>query len=80
MSDLRWLPGGSSYTDLVDSEGMVHGYVGPLSTGARGYVFEHSLGSQTTIRARITDHPTEEAARAHVEAEVARIYGGGDAA
>jgi hypothetical protein len=82
MRDLHWIDPASSLNglhDLVDEDGTILGYVGNTTTGVRGYVIERRPGRCATF-ASIVDHPTDEAARAHVEAEVARIYGGDGAA
>ncbi|MCJ2057682.1 hypothetical protein MKL09_14085 [Methylobacterium sp. J-048] len=71
MPDLRWVAGPVHCTDLVDENGKVFGYVGPLATGARGYIAQS--GSEWPPRpAAFTDHPDTEAARVWVVAEVAR--------
>jgi hypothetical protein len=79
MPDLRWVRDGAGFTDYLDAEGMIHGYIGPVTAGVRGYVFDRRPDGRPSYSA-ITDHPTDAAARVHVEAEVARIHGGGGAA
>jgi hypothetical protein len=70
MPDLRWIEGPVHCTDLVDETGKVFGYVGPVSTGARGYIVQS--GSEWPPRpAAFADHATADTARAWVEAEVA---------
>ena len=70
MPDLRWVAGPVHCTDLVDAFGKVFGYVGPCSTGARGYVVQS--GSEWPPRpAAFTDHAHADAARLWVETEIA---------
>ena len=75
MFDLNWMPAGlPGVTDFVDEAGTIFGYVQPIAASVRAYVTEYRPGKKVTF-ASVTDHPTDEAARAHVEAEVARLYG-----
>jgi hypothetical protein len=70
MPDLRWADGPVHCTDLVDGTGKVFGYVGPAAGGMRGYVVQS--GSEWPPRPpAYADHPSMDAARAWVEAEVA---------
>ncbi|MDP4002163.1 hypothetical protein [Methylobacterium sp. NEAU K] len=70
MPDLRWVDGPLHCSDLVNETGKVFGYVGPIAKGARGYIVQS--GSEWPPRfAAFADHPTAEAARVWVEAEVA---------
>jgi len=70
MTVLRWIDGPVHCEDLVDDQGIVRGYVGPTAKGVRGYVTRP--GSEWPPRfAAFADHPTHQAARAWVEAEIA---------
>lgn len=75
-ADLRWIDGPVHCTDLVDKTGQILGYVGPTANGVRGYVIQ--ARSEWPPRfAAMSDHASDEAARAWVEAEIANIRGGG---
>jgi hypothetical protein len=79
VSELRWMSAGlPGVADFVDEAGTIHGFVAQIASGVRGYVIEpRPREGHRSPFASITDHPTDEAARAHVEAEVARVYGEG---
>lgn len=71
---LRWIDGPVHCTDLVDATGQIFGYVGPTAMGVRGYVIQ-ARSEWPPRPAAMSDHASDEAARAWVEAEVARIEG-----
>jgi hypothetical protein len=80
VSEPRWMsPGLPGVVDPVDETGTIQGFVAQIASGVRGYVIAPRRGHRGPFSS-ITEHLTDEAARAHVEAEVARIYGGGSAA
>ncbi|TXN74096.1 hypothetical protein [Methylobacterium sp. WL8] len=75
ISGLRWIKGEVGCTDLVDEAGTMHGYVMPVrGRGVADYVIRpgRKKGQPHAKFLSITEHPTDETARKHVEAGVAR--------
>jgi hypothetical protein len=70
MLDLGWIEGLVHCANLVGGFGKVFGYVGPRSTGARGYVVP-SRSEWPPRPAAFSDHANASAARIWGEAEVA---------
>lgn len=82
MTETRWIATGlPGVFDFVDEAGTILGFVALITAGLRSYVIEpRPRPGHRGPFSSIGDHQTVEAACAHVEAEIARIYGGGSAA